>query len=88
VKVAVRRLKGHRVQVDATVTPAAPGQRIVLQLNLRDRFGWWPVQMRTLDAQSHVRFLVRRRTRVPARVVLTLADGATILATSRTQRRY
>jgi plastocyanin len=88
IKAAARRLKGHRLQVEATVAPAAPGSRVVLQLRLKDRFGWWPVQMATLDAQSRARFVIRQRARVPARVVLTLPDGATILATSATKQRY
>jgi hypothetical protein len=88
VKASVRRLKGHRLQVDATVTPAEPGAKVVLQLHLRERFGWWPAQTLHLDASSHVRFLIRHRARVPARVALTLPDGATVLATSATKRRY
>jgi plastocyanin len=88
IKSAARRLKGGRLRVEATVAPAAPGSRVVLQLHLKDRFGWWPVQMANLDAQSHARFIIRQHARVPARVVLTLPDGATILATSATKRRY
>jgi plastocyanin len=88
IKTAARRLKGGRLRVEATVAPAAPGSRVVLQLHLKDRFGWWPVQMATLDARSHARFVIRQRARVPARVVLTLPDDATILATSATKRRY
>jgi plastocyanin len=88
IKTDARRLKGHRLKVEATVAPAAPGSMVVLQLHLKDRFGWWPVQMATLDARSHARFIVRQRARVPARVVLTLPDGATILATSATKQRY
>jgi hypothetical protein len=37
-----------------------------------------------LDRASRARFSLRLRHRYPARVVLTLADGATVLATSRT----
>jgi len=85
---SVKRLKGHRVQVDATVTPAAPGAKVVLQLRLRERFGWWPAQSLRLDAKSHARFVIRRRQSVPVRVVLTLPDGATVLATSAVKRRY
>jgi plastocyanin len=88
IKTAARRLKGGRLRVQATVAPAAPGSIVVLQLHLKDRFGWWPVQMAKLDARSHARFVVHQRARVPARVVLTLPDGATILATSRTKRHY
>jgi plastocyanin len=88
IDLSVRRVRGHRLSVDATVTPAAPGSKVVLQLNLKDRFGWWPVRTLRLDARSHARFLVHQRARVPARVALTLSDGATILATSRTHRSY
>jgi plastocyanin len=88
ISVSVKRLKGHRVRVDATVTPAAPGAKVVLQLRLRERFGWWPAQTLHLDARSHARFVIRRRHTTPARVALTLPDGATVLATSAVKRRY
>jgi plastocyanin len=88
VKATVKRLKGHRVQVDATVTPAAPGSKVILQLHLRERFGWWTEQTRRLDRNSHARFVIHQRGRVPARVALTLPDGATVLATSAIKRRY
>ena len=88
VTASVKRLKGHRVQVDATVTPASPGSRVVLQLHLRERFGWWPETTLRLDRNSHARFVFRSRSRVPARVALTLPDGATVLATSAVKRRY
>jgi hypothetical protein len=88
IKASVKRLKGHRVQVDATVTPAAPGSKVVLQLHLRERFGWWPQQARRLDRASHARFVFHGRGRVPARVALTLPDGVTVLATSAVKRRY
>ena len=38
------------------VTPATPGSTVVLQLRLRDRFGWWPVQRHRLDRRSHTSF--------------------------------
>jgi hypothetical protein len=68
--------------VRARVTPAAPGATVVLQLHQRRHFGWWPSRRARLDRQSRVRFSapVTRPTRV--RVVLTLRDGATILARS------
>ena len=88
VTISVRRLRGHRVLVDATVTPAAPGSTVVLQLRLRERFGWWPSRTLHLDAASHARFVVRRRATVPVRVALTLPDGASVLATSPVKRRY
>ena len=71
--------RGHTVT--ATVAPASPGDTVVLQLHLREHFGWWPVATAQLDAHSRVRFKVTRRAR--ARVVLTAADGATPLARSR-----
>jgi plastocyanin len=75
--------RGRRVTVTATVTPRTPGGSAVLLLRLRDRFGWWPVQHTRLDGRSRARFTLRMRHRVPARVALTLPDGATQLAVSR-----
>ena len=88
VTTSLRRLKGHRVRVDVTVTPAAPGSMVVLQLRPRERFGWWPERALRLDARSHARFVLRRRDSPPARVVLTLPDRSTVLATSAVKRRY
>jgi plastocyanin len=79
-----RRGRRHRTIVDARVTPPSPGATAVLQLRLRDRFGWWPVARARLDRASRARFTIRPGRRVPARVVLTMADGATITAVSRT----
>ncbi|MEA2250541.1 MAG: hypothetical protein QOJ82_712 [Solirubrobacteraceae bacterium] len=76
--------RGRSVAVTAAVAPASPGATVVLQLRLREHFGWWPVAHARLDASSTARFRVRLDRRVPARVVLTLADGATPLAVSRT----
>jgi hypothetical protein len=73
---------GKRIAVDATVAPASPGATVVLQLKLKERFGWWPVAQARLDARSHVRFNLRRRRGANARVVMTLPDGATALAVS------
>lgn len=81
VSVAAAR-HGSRIAVSATVAPAAPGATAVLQLKLKERFGWWPVAQAKLDAQSHVRFTLRRRRGAIARVVMTLPDGATPLAVS------
>jgi plastocyanin len=76
----------HRVIVRTRVTPAAAGAPVVLQLYLRDRFGWWPVQRGRLDKDSTARLSLRVGRRVAARVLLTLPDGATPLAVSRTVR--
>ncbi|MEA2286100.1 MAG: hypothetical protein QOJ21_2143 [Solirubrobacteraceae bacterium] len=80
------RTRGRSVVVSARVTPASAGTTVVLQLRLPERFGWWPVARAKLNGASAARFAVRLRRRVPARVVLTLPDGATSLATSRTLR--
>ncbi|UTI64628.1 hypothetical protein NBH00_00105 [Paraconexibacter antarcticus] len=66
----------------ATVTPAAPGGTVVLQLDLREHFGWWPVRTLRLDRRGHAVVRLPRRPRARARMVLTLRDGATPLAVS------
>jgi plastocyanin len=76
----------RRVIVRTRVTPAAAGASVVLQLYLRERFGWWPVQRARLDRHSTARFSLPVGRRVAARVLLTLRDGATPLAVSRTVR--
>ncbi len=76
----------HGTLFKVKVLPAAPGATVVPQLNLRERFGWWPVQQRKLDRSSSARFIVHPPYRVSARVVLTLADGATQLAVSKSVR--
>jgi plastocyanin len=83
VQASASRRRG-RLSVSASVTPASPGSTVVLQLRLPERFGWWPVRKTRLDARSTARFRMRLRRRVPARVVLTLPDGATVLAQSAT----
>ena len=76
----------HGGRVRATVAPGSPGATVVLQLFLREHFGWWPVSTRKLDRGSHASFRVGSRGAVRARVVLTMADGATPLAVSPTLR--
>jgi plastocyanin len=76
--------RGRSVVVNANVVPASPGATVVLQLRLKERFGWWPVAHARLDHHSRARFVLRLGRRYRARVVLTLADGATQLALSRT----
>jgi hypothetical protein len=66
--------------------PASPGQTVVLQLLLRHRFGWWPVRRAKLDERSRARFVFPLRHAPSARVLLTLPDGATRLASSGTLR--
>ena len=45
------RARGSVVTVSAN--PATPGARVVLQVNLRERFGWWPVKRARLDKRGH-----------------------------------
>jgi plastocyanin len=83
---ASARPRGRRTLVTASVTPPSPGVSAVLQLRLAHRFGWWPVARAHLSRSSRVRFSIRRGRRQRARVVLTLPDGATITAASRSFR--
>jgi plastocyanin len=77
---AVRRK--HRISVGTEVLPSSRGAVVVLQMHLKERFGWWPVRRHELDRFSQTRFVVTHRRAVALRVVLTLPDGATPLATS------
>jgi hypothetical protein len=86
-RIGARAQRGRdRVLIRTTVSPAAAGTPVVLQLYLPEHFGWWPVERTKLDRSSRARFAVRVRRRVAARVLLTLPDGATPLAISRTLR--
>jgi plastocyanin len=76
------RTRGRRAVVSTRVVPGSKGATVVLQLRLRDRFGWWPVRRARLDGASRARFSLRLRHAVRARVVLTASDGATPLARS------
>jgi plastocyanin len=79
---ATARSARGRSRVSVRVTPAGHGGTVVLQLRLRERFGWWPVARARLDRRGRARFALKTPRRVRARVVLTLADGATPLAVS------
>jgi plastocyanin len=79
---AKQTVRGKKLTIDATVTPASKGATVVLQLKLKERFGWWPVKVAELDASSKVRFTLKRGRKVPARVLLTASDAATQLASS------
>jgi plastocyanin len=74
---------GKRTSIRVRVAPASPHATIVLQLHLRERFGWWPVRRIHLghDSTATLRIATPHR-RLRARVVLTLPDGATTLARS------
>lgn len=79
---ATARSAHGRSVVRVRVTPAGHGGTVVLQERLRERFGWWPVRHLELDDRGRGSFKLPTRRRVRARVVLTLADGATPLALS------
>lgn len=81
VSVKTRTVRGAS-RVAVTVTPASPGATVVLQLYLKDRFGWWPVAQKRLDKRSQATFTLRHSRRVSARAVLTLPDGATVVGSS------
>ena len=85
VSAAARSRKGGSRSTRA-VTPASPGATVVLQLKLKERFGWWPVRTAKLGADSRVTFTLPRGRKVAARVLLTASDGATELARSATFR--
>jgi plastocyanin len=75
--------RGGTDNLTVHVTPAAPGGTVVLQLHLKERFGWWPEVQKRLDKNSTARFALRLDRRVKARIALTLPDGDTQLALSR-----
>jgi plastocyanin len=83
---ATQTVRGSKLRIDAAVTPASKGATVVLQLRLKEHFGWWPVRVGTLDASSRVRFTLPRGRKVSARVLLTASDAATELARSSTFR--
>jgi hypothetical protein len=79
----VRRGRRGTAVVTASANPSTPGARVVLQLKLRERFGWWPVARARLDKSSRARLTVRGHSGAPARVVLVGPDWATPLNESR-----
>lgn len=80
------RVSRGKLTVAARVAPASKGATVVLQLHLKEHFGWWPVRTAKLDAASLARFTLPRGRSVRARVLLTASDGATELARSATFR--
>jgi plastocyanin len=81
---ARRRSAGVLIGVKAS--PASPGANVVLELRLRERFGWWPVARARLDKRSRAAFTVTRYGGVPARVVMVGPDWASPLSQSRAFR--
>jgi hypothetical protein len=74
---STRRARGGATVVRVRAVPASPGARVVLQLRLRERFGWWPVRRARLDRRSRARFVVRGHRGARARVVPVGSDWAT-----------
>ena len=74
--------QGSRERLTVSVSPAAPGATVTLQLRLREHFGWWRVAVGKLGRRSRVTFVLHDAPRAPARANLTLSDGWTVLATS------
>jgi plastocyanin len=73
-----------RRRVSVRVVPPDPYAHVVLELKLRERFGWWPAVPARLDYLSEAHFRVRGP--VSARVALLDRDGWTPLAISRIVR--
>ena len=76
------RIRATRQGVRVTVTPSTPYARILVEVDLRERFGWWPVVSTRVDYVSEAEVRVSRPARV--RAVLVDTDGWTPLATSPT----
>jgi plastocyanin len=74
-------LRATKRGVAVTVTPSVPYGRVLLQADLREHFGWWPIARARLDYLSRASFRVKRPARV--RALLVTQDGWTPLATSR-----
>ena len=66
----------RRGRVSVRTLPPNPYARVMLELRLRDRFGWWPQRFERLDYLSRASFRVNRRVR--ARVSLVDKDGWTV----------
>lgn len=77
-------VRARRGRLSVRTVPANPYARVMLELRLRDRFGWWPERFERLDYLSRASFRVHRRVR--ARVSLVDKDGWTRLAISRVVR--
>jgi plastocyanin len=78
--------RAGRALIKVKASPASPGTRVVLELRLRERFGWWPVARTRLDGRSRAQFTLRGHAGVPTRVVAVGPDWATLLSESRVLR--
>jgi plastocyanin len=78
-----RRVLVHatREGIQVTVAPSAPYSRFLVEVYLRERFGWWPIASGRVNYVSAADVKVRRPARV--RIVLVDKDGWTPLVTSK-----
>ena len=74
------RIRATRTGVSVAVTPSAPYAPFLVEVYLRERFGWWPVASGRVNYVSVADVRVHRPARV--RVVLVDKDGWTPVATS------
>jgi hypothetical protein len=81
-----RRRRGGNALVTVAANPVTPGARVVLQLKLPERFGWWPVARARLNKRSRASFTVRDHSGAPARAVLVGPDWTTPLSQSNVLR--
>lgn len=81
-----RRILIHATRngVSVSVQPSAPYARFLVQVYLRERFGWWPVTSGRVNYVSQADVRISAPARV--RAVLVDKDGWTSLATSRAIR--
>jgi plastocyanin len=77
-------VRARRGRVSVRTVPPNPYGRVMLELRLGERFGWWPQRLKRLDYLSRASFRVNRRVR--ARVSLVDKDGWTRRAVSRVVR--
>jgi plastocyanin len=78
------RRRGRTALVRVRATPPDPGAIVVLEVQSREHFGWWPSRRHRLDGTSSTVFRVRAGKRI--RVELTLPDGWTPVITSAPMR--
>jgi hypothetical protein len=67
--------------VEVTVAPSAPYSRFLVEVYLRERFGWWPIASGRVNYVSAADVKLHRPARV--RIVLVDKDGWTPLVTSK-----
>jgi len=80
--VGIRHVHIHptRTGVSFSVTPSAPYANVLVEVYLRERFGWWPVARGRTDYVSEGTARIKRPARV--RIVVVDTDGWTPIATS------